>query len=107
MSYVLLAQLQHATHTEIHEEKQPRRFVLGDADSITAQLQFLLYRTTSVLCKGSVPERNEYIIKWMIIKNKEVTEKPILHADLFFYIFHPFIFLINFYKRLSYFHSNL
>lgn len=61
ISYVLLAQLQHATHTEIYEEMQPRRFVLGDADSGTAELQFLLYRT-SVLYKGSVPERNEYTI---------------------------------------------
>lgn len=78
MSYVLLAQLQHATHTEIYEETQPGRFVLGDADSATAQLQFLLYRTTSVLYKGTVPERNENIIKWMKIKNKEVIEKPVL-----------------------------
>lgn len=101
MPYVLLAQLQHATHTEIYEETQPGRFVLGDADSVTAQLQFLLYRT-SVLYKGTVQERNECIIKWMKIKNKEVIEKPVLLCrSLFFpYILHPFIFKIHFYKRL-------
>lgn len=38
MSYLFSALLQHAAHTEIYEEKQPRRFMLGKADSVTAQL---------------------------------------------------------------------
>ena len=58
-SYVFSALLQHATHAEVYEEKPSRRLVLGDADSVTAQPQFLLYRTTSVLHKGSVPKSNE------------------------------------------------
>jgi len=58
-SYVFSALLQRATQAETYEEKPPRRFVPGDADSVTAQLQFLLYRT-SVLYKGSVPKSNEH-----------------------------------------------
>lgn len=36
---------------------RPRRFMIEDADSVTTQLQFILYKTASVLYKGSVPKK--------------------------------------------------
>lgn len=56
--------------------------------------QFLLYRTISVLYKGSVPEINEHKIKWMKIKTKQEIEKPVLSWKYFF-LYSPFTYFFN------------